>query len=95
MYKHVSKTWKNIFKDNYRPLRIRAVSWRKQTTIKRLEYPSSLTRARSLGYKSKQGIIVVRTKIRRGGMRRQRPRAGRRQKHLGVLKMKAKINAKF
>ena len=94
MYKHVAKTWKNIFKDNYRPLRIRAVSWRKQTTIKRLEYPSSLTRARSLGYKSKQGIIVVRTKIRRGGMRRQRPRAGRRQKHLGVLKMKAKINAK-
>ena len=94
MYKHSSTTWKNIYKDNYKQIRDRAVEWRKQNTITRLERPTRLDRARTLGYKAKQGIIVVRIKVGRGGMRRPRPKAGRRQKHAGVVKMKANINMK-
>ena len=94
MYKHSSTTWKNIYKDNYKQIRERVVEWRKQNTITRLERPTRLDRARTLGYKAKQGIVVVRIKVGRGGMRRPRPKAGRRQKHAGVVKMKAKINMK-
>ena len=92
MYKHSSTIWKNIFKNNYKEIRERAIEWRKGSTITRLEKPTRLNRARTLGYKAKQGIIIVRIKVSRGGMRRPRPKAGRRQKHAGVVKMKANIN---
>ena len=92
MYKHSSKTWKNIFKDNSKLLRTRVVQWRKENTLTRVHRPTRLDRARSLGYKAKQGTIVVRIKVGRGGMRRERPKAGRRQKHSGVVKMKADLN---
>ena len=95
MYKHSSKTWKNIFKDNSKLLRTRAVQWRKENTVTRVHRPTRLDRARSLGYKAKQGTIVVRIKVGRGGMRRERPKAGRRQKHSGVVKMKADLNINF
>ena len=51
--------------------------------------PRRLQRARRLGYKAKQGIIVVRMRVGTGGMRKQRPTGGRRPKHLGVLRIKA------
>ncbi len=60
MYKHSSITWKNIYKDNYKQIRERVVEWRKQNTITRLERPTRIDRARTLGYKAKQGIIIVR-----------------------------------
>ncbi len=58
----------------------------------RLERPSRISKARRLGYKAKQGFVVVRVRVGRGGMRKQRPRAGRRPKHLGVVKIKAAIS---
>ena len=44
--------------------------------------------------KAKQGVAVVRIKVSRGGMRRERPRAGRRPKHLGVLRIKSSVSAR-
>jgi len=41
-----------------------------------------------LGYKDKPGYVVVRVRVRTGGLRKQRPRAGRRQKRMGVAKYK-------
>ena len=83
-----------MWKENSAELREKAVIWRKQNALTRIERPSRISRARRLGYKAKQGIIVVRIKVGRGGMRRPRPKAGRRQKHAGVVKMKANINMK-
>jgi large subunit ribosomal protein L15e len=45
-----------------------------------------------LGYKAKQGIILVRARVGRGGMRKQRPVSGRRPKHLGVVHIKQGIS---
>lgn len=72
-------------------IRARAILWRKGPTIQRLERPSRIDRARTLGYKAKQGFVVVRIRVGRGGMRRKRPRAGRRPKHLGVTKIKGSV----
>ena len=41
---------------------------------------------------AKQGITVVRIRVGRGGMRKQRPVAGRRPKHLGVVHIKQGIS---
>ena len=66
----------------------------KQNAITRIDRPSRLQRARRLGYKAKQGIVVVRMRVGTGGMRKQRPRGGRRPKHLGVTRIKADDNMK-
>ena len=75
-------------------LRQRAVVWRNQNAVTRVEKPSRIARARRLGYKAKQGIIVIRMRVGTGGMRKQRPRSGRRPKHLGVTKIKADVSMK-
>ena len=84
----MAEAWARMWKTNSEELKKRAIIWRKEPTIHRIKRPSRLDRARRLGYKAKQGIIVIRTKVGRGGMRKQRPRSGRRPKHLGVTRIK-------
>ena len=88
------KVWLKMWKENSTELRAKAVIWRKQNAITRVDKPSRITRARRLGYKAKQGITVVRMRVGTGGMRKQRPRGGRRPKHLGVTKIKAAVSMK-
>ena len=88
------KVWLKMWKDNSAELREKAVIWRKQNAVTRVDKPSRITRARRLGYKAKQGITVVRMRVGTGGMRKQRPRGGRRPKHLGVTRIKAAVSMK-
>jgi large subunit ribosomal protein L15e len=53
-----------------------------------VEKPTRIDRAKRLGYKAKQGFVVVRARIRRSGARKKRPTSGRRQKAMGVTKIK-------
>ncbi len=80
--------WTKMWKSNSEELKEKTMAWRNEPTIHRIERPTRLDRARKLGYKAKQGIIVVRTKVGRGGMRKKRPTSGRRPKHLGVISIK-------
>lgn len=57
-----------------------------EESITRVEKPSNIPRARSLGYKAKGGVIVVRAKIRKGSGTMERPRAARRHKRMGINK---------
>ncbi|MBD3261565.1 MAG: 50S ribosomal protein L15e, partial [Candidatus Altiarchaeales archaeon] len=61
--------------------------WRRGPSIARQEKPVRVDRARGLGYKSKQGFIIIRSRIRRGSMRKSRPISGRRPKRMGVNKL--------
>lgn len=63
--------------------RERLMEWRREKAITRVERPLRLSRARSLGYKAKQGFVVVRVRVRRGGLRKPVPSSGRRQRHIG------------
>jgi len=92
MVQNQDKVWLQMWKDNSIELRNRAITWRRQNAMLRIDRPSRLLRARRLGYKAKEVIIVVRTRVGMGGMRKQRPRGGRRPKHLGVTRIKADIN---
>ena len=64
-------------------VRERLVEWRGQHAITRVDKPLRLIRARTLGYKAKRGFVVVRVRVRRGGLRRARPTSARRQRHIG------------
>jgi large subunit ribosomal protein L15e len=92
MHNYISATWINMWKSKAGELKSKAILWRTEPTIHRIQRPSRLDRARRLGYKAKQGIIVVRARVGRGGMRKQRPVSGRRPKHLGVIHIKQSIS---
>ena len=70
------QVWVKMWKENSAELREKAVLWRKQNALTRIDRPSRIARARRLGYKAKQGIIVVRMRVGAGGMRKQRPTGG-------------------
>lgn len=88
----MAETWTKMWRNNSDELKSKAIAWRAEPTINRIERPSRLDRARRLGYKAKQGITVVRIRVGRGGMRKQRPVAGRRPKHIGVVHIKQGIS---
>ena len=87
MYRHLKEAWKRP-EDSYikEVMTQRAIVWRRQPSSVRIDKPTRLDRARNLGYKAKHGVIVVRTRVRRGGRRKLRPVLGRRQKRMGVKK---------
>ena len=85
----MAEAWKNPEKSIVGEVnRQRRINWRRQPTVIRVDRPTRLDRARKLGYKAKQGYVIVRTRVRRGDLRKKRPRAGRRPKRLGVKKFK-------
>jgi large subunit ribosomal protein L15e len=88
-YKYIAEAWakpEKSFVDEL--MRQRLIEWRRQAAITRIEKPTRLDRARKLGYKAKQGFAMARVRVRRGGLRKQRPKAGRRPKRMGVKKFK-------
>jgi large subunit ribosomal protein L15e len=87
MYKYLAEVWKNPEKSVIKELMTsRAIAWRHGRTVTRIDKPTRLNRARALGYKAKQGFVVARVRVRRGGLRKSRPSSGRRQKRMGVNK---------
>ena len=88
MYRYLQRLWRRP-KEGYLAelMRQRAIRWRRQPAIVRIDKPTRLDRARRLGYKAKKGFIVVRVRVRRGGRRKPRPKMGRRQKRMGVAKI--------
>jgi len=88
-YKYLAEAWKRPDASYIKELmQKRVIEWRKQPAIVRIDKPTRIDRARRLGYKDKPGYVVVRVRVRRGGLSKQRPRAGRRQKRMGVKKYK-------
>ncbi len=66
--------------------RSRFIRWRREPAVNRIDRPTKLTRARSLGYKPKKGVVLARVRIRRGGRKRPKPSGGRGPKHSGLVK---------
>ena len=70
MYAFVREAWKVPAKSGVKELLWnRMQEWRREGSVVRLERPTRIDRARSLGYKAKQGIAVARVQVRRGGRR--------------------------
>ena len=84
-YSHIRDAWKDPADSKLAELQWqRKQEWRKQGAIERVERPTRLDKARELGYKAKQGIVVARTAVRKGTARKSRFKAGRRTKRQGV-----------
>ena len=85
LYHYLREQWKRPYDGEHKEvMKQRLVQWRREPAVVRVEHPTRLDRARALGYKAKQGIIVVRVRVRKGGLNRPRPNKGRRPKRMGV-----------
>jgi large subunit ribosomal protein L15e len=73
----------------------RMVKLRHNRTTLRIEHPVNLPRARSMGYKAKQGYVVAITKVRRGTMHKIRPKMGRKPGNLAVSKITTKKSLRW
>ncbi|ERG89923.1 MAG: ribosomal protein L15E [halophilic archaeon J07HX5] len=92
-YSHIRDAWKNPDDGKLAELQWqRTQEWRDQGALERIERPTRLDRARSLGYKAKQGVVVVRAAVRKGGARKQRFTAGRRSARQGVTRITRRKN---
>ena len=95
MYRYIGDFWKNRKSPEFKDLmRQRIIQWRREGATERVERPTRLDRARALGYKAKQGYVVVRARVRRGGRRKQRPVRGRKSRNMGVNKITPKKSIK-
>ena len=92
-YKYIAKAWRKPEASFVKKLMWnRAIDWRREPTVVRIERPTRLDRARELGYKAKQGFVITRVRVNRGGSSRPRPTSGRRPKRMGILKLKLTKN---
>lgn len=84
-YSYMAETWKNRENNELREIyRERLIQWRRDEVVVRIDRPTRLDRARAIGYKAKQGFVVVRVRVSKGGRERPRPNKGRRPKRMGV-----------
>ena len=81
IYKQISKTWKSSTPEFKEMHRKRMTTWRTEDTSVRIDKPTRIDKARSLGYRAKQGVIVVRQRVDRGGRMRPDIKGGRRTAH--------------
>jgi len=77
MYKTLRELWKSPEKSL---MRDRLIEWRKDPSILRIEKPTNLSSARSIGYKAKEGFVLARVRVIRGGRQRPLIKKGRRSK---------------
>lgn len=90
MYKYLQQLRKNPEYDKI--IKERLISWRREPVIIRIEGPTKLDRAHSLGYKAKQGFIMTRTRIGKGSSKREDTAGGRKPSHAGLTSWTPKMN---
>jgi large subunit ribosomal protein L15e len=81
LYKYLKNFWTKPTEEYIKVRRERMLKWRHEPVTVRIEHPTRLDRARAVGYKAKQGYIVVRQRIERGGRMRPDLKGARRPKH--------------
>ena len=89
-YKYIRDLWKKPRENLGELWKTRLILWRKQPVTVRIEKPTRLDRARSLGYRAKEGILIVRQRVIRGGRQKERPSGGRRPKRMTRRKVVGK-----
>lgn len=85
MYKYIKEIWKKPKENLGKIWQERLIKWRTEDTVTRIDKPTRIDRARSFGYKAKQGIIVARVKVTRGGREREHHKNGRKPTKAGFV----------
>lgn len=82
-YKHIRTTIIGQYQERPQIYREKLMKWGAEGTATRVERPTNLARARKLGYKAKQGVLVVRVKVSKGKSKRRTTSGGRKPSKSG------------
>lgn len=80
VYKYIKEAWKNPRANMGSAFKAYLMAWRREPVTVVLEHPTRLDKAHALGYRAKQGFIMVRQRVLRGGHTRPDFSGGRRPK---------------
>ena len=86
-YKYIRNLWKSPGKNLKEIYAKRIVEWRSEPSALRIEYPTRIDRARSLGYRAKEGYLLYRVKVLKGAHKRLDINHGRKPKNRRSLKV--------
>lgn len=75
--KYVKEAWKQPKKNLGQAYKQKLVQWRRENAVERVEHPTRPDRAKSLGFKAKQGFVVARVRVVRGGKKNPSIHKGR------------------
>jgi len=90
IYKYIRDSYREYTDEVKQLWRQRIIAWRRDPVTLRIEYPTRLDRARNAGYKAKEGVILVRQRVIRGGpqetrqSRRKAFKARDQKAHFGI-----------
>jgi len=99
-YKYIRQAFQNEWKgtkdENYDYsliMRQRGIEYRNSgEAVIKLERPTNIVSAKGVGYRAKQGIFVVRVRVRKGTGTHHRPKNKRRPKRQGQAKLSRRIS---
>jgi large subunit ribosomal protein L15e len=88
LYQHTRETWKRPKDSIPFDLRQRRMAtWRREPVNCKIDRPTRLDAARRMGYKAKQGVVIIRTRVRRGGLRKGKIHMKRKPSKMGINKI--------
>lgn len=90
MYDHMKSTFINEYKQRDDAYKARMTKWRSEAPIVRAAGPTNIARARRLGYRAKEGILISRVRVRGGTSKRAAPGGGRKPSKSGRMFTRAK-----
>ncbi len=82
-YRYINRSFQGAYNTRSQQLKLRIVAWRRESPVQRVEKPTNVARARELGYKAKQGVVIARVRIDRGLSKRRKIQAGRKPSKSG------------
>lgn len=83
LYKKMQETFQREYKERSPIYRERIAKWRKESPVVRVDKPTNLARARTLGYKAKEGFVIARVRVERGKRKRKIHMRGRKPSKTG------------
>ncbi|MFI5412308.1 MAG: 50S ribosomal protein L15e [Candidatus Micrarchaeales archaeon] len=82
-YKSIKQTFVSEYKERSDLYKARIVQWSTESPVMRIDKPTNVARARELGYKAKQGVVIVRVHVLGGRKKRPTVSGGRKPSKSG------------
>lgn len=83
MYKQMKQTFISGYKTRSDLYKSHIIAWNAESTVTRVAKPTNIARARELGYKAKEGILVARVRVKGGSKKRKQAGGGRKPSKSG------------
>ena len=83
LYKQMRETFISEYKERADAYKERIVKWGSEPPVIRIQKPTNIARARNLGYKAKQGVVMARVQILGGKKKRPTNSGGRKPSKSG------------